>query len=63
MGSRKGSLSAIPRPTRVNRTTSVVNASTSRINMTVVRFKEALGSEGPGFLDLRDLKQNNNYNP
>ena len=58
IGSRKGSLSAIPRPTRVKSTTTVVKARTNRINKIVVRFKEAFGSSGPGFLGLRDLKPN-----
>ena len=56
MGSRNGSLSATPRPTRVKSTTSVVKARISRISMMVVRFNDAFGSSGPGFLDLRDLK-------
>lgn len=56
IGSRNGSLSAIPRPTRVKSTTTVVKARTNRISNTVVRFKEAFGSSGPGFLGRRDLE-------
>ena len=56
IGSRKGSLSAMFRPTRVKITTTVVKMRTSRMRMMVVRFRGALGSSGPGFLDLRDLK-------
>ena len=56
IGSRNGSLFAIPRPTCVNSTTTVVKARTRRINMIVVRFNDAFGSSGPGFLGLRDLK-------
>ena len=57
MGSRNGSLSAIPRPTRVNNTTRVVKVSITKISTIVVRFNDAFGSSGPGFLGLRDLEQ------
>ena len=56
MGSRNGSLSAIPRPTRVNSTTRVVKPRIRMINIMVVRFNDAFGSSGPGFRVLRDLK-------
>ena len=59
-GSRKGSLFATPRPTRVKMTTMVVKANTSKITITRVRFNAAFGSSGACFAGLRDLKKQDN---